>query len=390
MKPVFKCILSAVMILLLRPDCVSASYFDAPSIIVSKDDYHPIWDDTVLNTSYTMRFAVCPVPVSTEYVHDVAVNYCRFPKKAVTTAVKNGTVYQHGSDIQVYDENNICTKEYHLLDTEFMISNNLDGWIDSDGHFIYITTIGEGHKLENEWILKDYRDGISINVFKEKHLFDSVEYVDGIMIVELTDTFARYNTRKYGEERPLITQDGTLLREQTKVFYENMDPAELKADVKGKITWVTPTGEIILVRKSTGDEGEEYTSEIYEMIMNGTYDFQNSAQDDGDTGSGLLTDSDGLMFVNADGSLARGWKIIGTDRYYFKKDGYAATGRATIGGIRYTFDENGVCKGRYTGWTKSSKGYRYYYKGKMLVGRYRIKGKTYDFDKNGHAALKPA
>ena len=55
---------------------------------------------------------------------------------------------------------------------------------------------------------------------------------------------------------------------------------------------------------------------------------------------------------------------------------------------RYNFN---LCEsGRYSGWTKSSKGYRYYYKGRMLVGRYQIKGKTYDFDKNGHAVLKPA
>ncbi|MBQ9208586.1 MAG: hypothetical protein IJ149_03250 [Oscillospiraceae bacterium] len=45
-----------------------------------------------------------------------------------------------------------------------------------------------------------------------------------------------------------------------------------------------------------------------------------------------------------------------------------------------------MCKGRYTGWTKSSKGYRYYYKGKMLKGYYRIGGKLYYFNEKGYAA----
>ena len=104
----------------------------------------------------------------------------------------------------------------------------------------------------------------------------------------------------------------------------------------------------------------------------------------------LVSDGSGILYSSSDGTFAKGWKTIAGSRYYFKKDGYAATGRATIGGIRYTFDENGVCKGRYTGWTKSSKGYRYYYKGKMLKGYYRIGGTSYYFNEKGYAVRRAA
>lgn len=55
-----------------------------------------------------------------------------------------------------------------------------------------------------------------------------------------------------------------------------------------------------------------------------------------------------------------------------------------IDGKTYYFDKNGRCKGKYTGWAKSSKGNRYYNNGFYLTGTWKIKGKSYVFDKNGY------
>lgn len=55
-----------------------------------------------------------------------------------------------------------------------------------------------------------------------------------------------------------------------------------------------------------------------------------------------------------------------------------------IDGTYYYFNNQGICTGRYTGWTKSSKGKRYYLKGKYLTGKQDINGKSYSFDKNGY------
>ena len=55
-----------------------------------------------------------------------------------------------------------------------------------------------------------------------------------------------------------------------------------------------------------------------------------------------------------------------------------------IDGTYYYFNNQGICTGRYTGWTKSSKGKRYYLKGKYLTGDHIINNKNYSFDKSGY------
>lgn len=79
-----------------------------------------------------------------------------------------------------------------------------------------------------------------------------------------------------------------------------------------------------------------------------------------------------------------------SDIYYVKSDGTLATSSCTINGIRYKFGENGVCGGKYTGWTKNSKGLRYWKDG-VLQKNTKVttkSGKTYTIDKNGYAKLK--
>ena len=84
------------------------------------------------------------------------------------------------------------------------------------------------------------------------------------------------------------------------------------------------------------------------------------------------------------------WLQSGENKYYIGKDGLPVTSSTTIGGIRYKFGENGVCQGKYTGWTRSPKGRRYWKDG-ILQKNTEItteSGKTYTIDKNGYAKLK--
>ena len=103
-----------------------------------------------------------------------------------------------------------------------------------------------------------------------------------------------------------------------------------------------------------------------------------------------------------------GWNEIDGNRYYIKSDGTVLTKSAVIDGIRYKFDESGICQGKYTGYTKSSKGKRYWKNGELVknkwirvkgvrkyyagsdgyfvTGMREINGKEYSFDENG--ALK--
>ena len=85
-----------------------------------------------------------------------------------------------------------------------------------------------------------------------------------------------------------------------------------------------------------------------------------------------------------------GWNTIDGEKYYVKSNGTLATSSCTINGIRYKFGKNGVCQGKYTGWTKNSKGLRYWKDG-VLQKNTEVttkSGKTYTIDKNGYAKVK--
>ncbi len=84
-----------------------------------------------------------------------------------------------------------------------------------------------------------------------------------------------------------------------------------------------------------------------------------------------------------------GWNEIDNKQYYIKSDGTMITKSCKIGGIRYKFTSDGVCKGKYTGWTKSSKGRRYWKDGILITNRYlRTKsGVRYFADENGYVSV---
>ncbi len=81
-----------------------------------------------------------------------------------------------------------------------------------------------------------------------------------------------------------------------------------------------------------------------------------------------------------------GWNDVDGKKYYVESDGTLQTKSCTIDGIRYSFSADGVCKGRYTGWTKSSKGKRYYKNGELVKNKWlkTKSGKRYYADEKGY------
>ncbi len=125
-------------------------------------------------------------------------------------------------------------------------------------------------------------------------------------------------------------------------------------------------------------------------------------------GGGKITERDvtvAAKYFSDDNNYKYGWNIIDGKDYYIKPNGKKATKGVTIDNIRYKFSADGVCEGRYSGWTKSSKGLRYYkngmllkhkwiktksgaryyvdYNGYTVTGSYTVDGVDYSFDENG-------
>ena len=65
-----------------------------------------------------------------------------------------------------------------------------------------------------------------------------------------------------------------------------------------------------------------------------------------------------------------GWRELDGNRYYIELGGNMVMKSQEIGGIRYKFTADGVCHGEYTGWTRSSKGRRYYKNGVMIANKW--------------------
>ncbi len=94
--------------------------------------------------------------------------------------------------------------------------------------------------------------------------------------------------------------------------------------------------------------------------------------------TGGVTD---YYFIEANNKLAKGWKNIGSKRYFFAmSDGKAfKNGPHMIVGNHYLFDDKGVL---YTGWRTDGAGDTYYHQinGIILKGLQFIAGKTFYFD----------
>jgi len=74
--------------------------------------------------------------------------------------------------------------------------------------------------------------------------------------------------------------------------------------------------------------------------------------------------------------------------YYLLDDGnYAKNILYRIDNLMYYFNENGVCEGKYTGWTKQKTDEtkkRYYVNGEMIVGCHKIGSYYYFFNEKGY------
>jgi|GEM_PF-1739322 len=109
----------------------------------------------------------------------------------------------------------------------------------------------------------------------------------------------------------------------------------------------------------------------------------------GDHETGLVKIDGKLYCITERGDYAHGWQEIDGKRYYFRKTGAAITSSAKINGVYYKFGSDGVCKGKYTGWSKKSGKYYYYKQGRVLKSCWlTVKGKkTYYLDENGERAV---
>lgn len=347
------------------------------------------WSRMDMDEPFSQRLAVCPVMTSADKIADSG-----FSADGTYIYVKyksdNGYVilqrYQQLLNVKilVYDVNNSIVNEYDLS----KLSENLDihGWIDLYGNYLYITNPTSD---PDNFTVDNYRTGIAQNV-DNAEAFDSIEYTDeGIMIVKFTDTIAEYNIRRYGIEYPSVNRDGLHCIEKH-IYTEKNSPSDIVFEGIEDQQWLTPSGEIIAERMGMYSD-VKYTDLYYE-IQKGNYDpsKHSKAVEDVNTinAEGLIVVDDKLYYKKSDGSFAKGWITIGTSKYYFKQDGSAANKPTKIDGVMYRFDTSGICLGKYNGWTKTVKGFRYYRKGKMLIGRFRIKGKLYYFDENGYAHLR--
>lgn len=94
-----------------------------------------------------------------------------------------------------------------------------------------------------------------------------------------------------------------------------------------------------------------------------------------------------LAIPAAASEKAFGWTEENGITCYIREDGSMVKKNTVIDGIRYKFGKDGECKGKYTGWTKTSKGRSYYKDGVKYKNRWvKFKsGKKYYIDADGYA-----
>lgn len=158
-------------------------------------------------------------------------------------------------------------------------------------------------------------------------------------------------------------------------------------------------GEYFIIRSLS-----DMDSEILPVCGAEKYSFEDTFES-----VGLQNINGDIYYINEDGSYARGWREIDGDKYYFTKGGKAAVKNMIIGGVYQRFDSDGKYIGKYTGWAKRSDKYFYYKNGlakkscwirigknkyylksdgSRAVGKVKINGVTYTFDKNGRLITK--
>lgn len=107
-----------------------------------------------------------------------------------------------------------------------------------------------------------------------------------------------------------------------------------------------------------------------------------ASKDSLDSYDGFLTIGGKTYFYEM-GVMAKGWKNISENWYYFMPDtGEMVTAPKTIDGVFYQFNADGTLKSGT--WKNSSKGSRYYIAGDYVKGLQTIDGLLYFFDNKGY------
>lgn len=104
------------------------------------------------------------------------------------------------------------------------------------------------------------------------------------------------------------------------------------------------------------------------------------------------TENGKTYYMEDTGNYAKGWTEIDGKTYFFRPNGEMITKSCKIDGVRYKFTSDGVCQGKYTGWTKSANGRRYYKDGIVITEKW-IKtnsGKRYYVKSDGYVATGDA
>lgn len=99
-----------------------------------------------------------------------------------------------------------------------------------------------------------------------------------------------------------------------------------------------------------------------------------------------LVEEDGKIYcIDDNGELITGWHTInGKTYYFFSEDGSAATENIFMDGIRWQFSSDGVCMGKYTGFSGKGSSKYYFIKGVVCKkGWLSVNGKIYFFDSDG-------
>ncbi len=107
----------------------------------------------------------------------------------------------------------------------------------------------------------------------------------------------------------------------------------------------------------------------------------------GKPSTGLIKDGPNTVFVNEDGSLAKGWKYVGAACYYFNGNGHMQTGWLKDGGNKFYLDPSGAMA---TGWRWIDGTYYYFAGGGALRTGWLYENGTYFYlDPSEDTAAEP-
>ena len=186
-------------------------------------------------------------------------------------------------------------------------------------------------------------------------------FADETGFAELEDAKRYYKEKRYSCDKKSLSGN-------TVYYYELLEEWYYAWEQKGEYF-------LLRVGSSGFDENDAKLCSLSEISLNG----ENAE-------SGFMKTEKGTYYIKADGSYAKGWLDIEGKTYYFGSNGLMTTKARNIKGVRYKFSSDGVCKGKFTGSVKSSKGKRYYKNGVLCKDEWiKMKdGKSYYAGSDGY------